>query len=251
MRYIASCSFGKDSLAAIDCRVEHGEPIDEAVYCRIMFDGETSAELPEHEEWIHTHAIPLLKSRYGINTAIVQGAYTYVDCFYRVYTKSKTKNGMIWGFPYLNGSWCNSRLKVRPMNAWSRSVGEYTQIVGIAADEEKRAQKKTVKGKILPLVEHGITEAEAFAICRKAGLLSPAYNGGRCRLGCWFCSNQRVGELRRLRKEHPTLWNKLMALDKESPVLFKPGKTLKDYDDRFFNEESQLSLFDFIIEKNT
>ncbi len=244
MRYIASCSFGKDSLAAIDCRMMHGEPLDEAVYCRIMFDAETSAELPEHEEWIYSYAIPLLKSRYGINTAIVQGAYSFVDCFYTVYTKSKTKNGQIWGFPYRNGSWCNTRLKVRPLNAWSRRAWDYTQIVGIAADEEKRIKKKTVKGKILPLVDYGIVEAEAFDICRKAGLLSPAYNGGRHRLGCWFCSNQRISELRRLRKEHPLLWNKLLALDKDSPVMFQPGKTVMDYDNRFFAEEAQLSFFD-------
>ncbi len=56
MKYIASCSFGKDSLAAIITRMGHGEPVDGALYCRIMFDDETSAEFPEHEEWIHAHA---------------------------------------------------------------------------------------------------------------------------------------------------------------------------------------------------
>jgi hypothetical protein len=35
MRYIASCSFGKDSLAAIICRMERGEPVEGAVYCRL------------------------------------------------------------------------------------------------------------------------------------------------------------------------------------------------------------------------
>jgi hypothetical protein len=153
MKYIASCSFGKDSLASIITRVEHNEPVDEAVYCRIMFDAETSAEYPEHEEWIHGHAIPLLKSRYGIKTTIVQGRETYVDCFYRKYESGK-KTGKIWAFPFLNGPWCNSQLKVRPMNAWGKSIGEYVQIVGIAFDEPKRSERDTVKGKILPLVEH-------------------------------------------------------------------------------------------------
>ena len=31
--HIASCSFGKDSLATILLALEHGEPLDEAVYC--------------------------------------------------------------------------------------------------------------------------------------------------------------------------------------------------------------------------
>ena len=37
-KFIASCSFGKDSLAAILLAKEHGEPLDEAVYCEVMFD---------------------------------------------------------------------------------------------------------------------------------------------------------------------------------------------------------------------
>jgi hypothetical protein len=80
-RYIASCSFGKDSLSAIICRVEHGEPVDESVYCRVMFDNTISAEYPEHEDWIHSKAIPLLKSRYGISTTIVQGDVFPPGCF--------------------------------------------------------------------------------------------------------------------------------------------------------------------------
>ena len=40
MKKIASCSFGKDSLAAIIVSEENGIHIDEAVYCRIMFDNE-------------------------------------------------------------------------------------------------------------------------------------------------------------------------------------------------------------------
>lgn len=243
MKYVASCSFGKDSLAAIIARAEHGEPVDAAVYCRIMFDSETSAEFPEHEEWIHTRAIPLLKSRYGIETTVVQSDTHYTEQFYRRYEKGQ-KIGRIQGFPpIVGGSWCG-KLKVRPINKWQKTAGEYTSIVGIAADETKRIGRGTVAGKVLPLVDHNITEAEAFDICRKADLLSPAYNGGRCRLGCWFCHNQRVGELRRLRKEYPKLWEKLMTLDRDSPVTFKPDKTLRDYDTRFEAEDAQISMFD-------
>lgn len=82
MKYIASCSFGKDSLAAIIECERRGIHIDKALYCRIMFDAETSAELPEHEEFIHCRAIPLLQSRYGIETEIVQADVSYCDCFF-------------------------------------------------------------------------------------------------------------------------------------------------------------------------
>lgn len=232
MKHIVSCSFGKDSLAAIICRAEHGEPIDEAVYCRIMFDEKTSAELPEHEAWIYDHAIPLLKKRYGVKTTVVCAEKSYTDCFYTQYQKGG-KVGQIYGFPYLRGPWCNDRLKTRPIKKWQKQVGECTAIIGIAADESRRIVRKTKPDTVLPLVEYGVTEKEAFAICSKADLLSPAYNNGRERLGCWFCHNQRVGELRRLRSEYPLLWQKLMVLDKDSPVTFRPNQTLRAFDERF------------------
>lgn len=147
------------------------------------------------------------------------------------------------GFPYLRGPWCNTRLKVRPIRAHIKTLGEFTEIVGIAADETNRIERKTVAGKILPLVECGITEAQAFDVCRSRGLLSPGYNGGRARLGCWFCHNQRIGELKRLYYDYPELWDKLEKLDRDSPVTFKPGKTLADFGRRFSLEGMQEKLF--------
>lgn len=166
-KLIASCSFGKDSLAAIITAEEHGIHIDEAVYCRIMFDDKISAELPEHEDFIHTKAIPLLWNRYGIKTTIVQATETYCSRFYTIYKERSAKAGQIYGFPMRAGPWCNSHLKVRPINKWQKQAGEYTAVVGIAADEEKRIQRSGEKGNFLPLVEYGVTEAEAFDICTR------------------------------------------------------------------------------------
>ena len=50
MKVYASISGGKDSLAALITHMERGGQCDGAIYCRIMFDDETSAEVPEHEE---------------------------------------------------------------------------------------------------------------------------------------------------------------------------------------------------------
>ena len=243
MKYIASCSFGKDSLAAIHVRMECGEPVDEAVYCRIMFDDTISAELPEHEDWIHETAIPLLQSRYGISTTIVQADTNYVRQFYTKFQRGKWV-GYCYGWPLLRGPWCNSRLKMRPIDKWQKEVGEYTAIVGIAADEHKRKDRKGVEESVLPLVDYGITEAQAFDICRRADLLSPAYNGGRQRLGCWFCHNQRLGELRRLRREHPALWKRMLELDNDARRRFTPTASVHDLERRFELEERQISLFE-------
>lgn len=46
-KYIASCSFGKDSLAMIIKIKELGMPLDEVVYCDIRFDDNISVEMPK------------------------------------------------------------------------------------------------------------------------------------------------------------------------------------------------------------
>jgi len=244
MRYIASCSFGKGSIAAIACRMEHGEPIGEAVYCRIMFDDGTSAEYPEHEEWIHARAIPALESMYGIKTTVVQGKLTYLKQFYTRYVRSKEKKGLYYGFPGLKSPWCDDKLKSQPIKTWQKTAGEHAIIAGFTADEVERQSPGAIKGKLLPLVDYGITEAETYEICRRIGLLSPAYREGRNRLRCWFCHNQRLDDLRLLRREYPQLWARLLGLDCDSFRTFKPETAVKDLDNRFANEEAQISLWD-------
>ena len=246
MKYIASCSFGKDSLAAILVCLEHGIKIDEILYCQIMFDENISAELPEHEEWIHGHAIPLLKEKYNLETTIVQAKRSYKEQFYMVKQKGDRKND-IYGFPFMKRPWCNSMIKVAPLNAARKKYGKHIQILVIAADECRRIANNTKEGNFLPLVELGITEAGAFEICEKHNLLSPAYKGGVHRLGCWFCHNQKESELRKLRNEYPEYWQKLLELDLDTPeyATFKIDKTLHDYERLFQFEDRQITFSDY------
>lgn len=38
MKYFASCSFGKDSVATVLLALEHNEPLDEILFTEVMFD---------------------------------------------------------------------------------------------------------------------------------------------------------------------------------------------------------------------
>ena len=78
--HIASCSFGKDSLATILLALEHGEPLDEAVYCEVMFDKTTSGEVPEHRAFIYETALPRLE-QLGIPVRVLRSDKTYLDLF--------------------------------------------------------------------------------------------------------------------------------------------------------------------------
>lgn len=241
-KILASISGGKDSLAALITHIESGGRCDGAVYCRIMFDDETSAEFPEHEDFLFNKCFPTLEQEYGVKTRVLQSSTNYIEQFFRRYEKGKNI-GRIQGFPcsIVRGNWC-TKLKTRPINAWKRETGNFTELVGIAADEKKRIDRDTVKGKILPLVECGITEAGARKLCQQRGLYSPAYTKGRERLGCWFCHNQRLAELKRLFYDYPELWAKLEPLDRVSPMTFKPGRTLAYFERRFSQEGYQMTL---------
>lgn len=71
-------------------------------------------------------------------------------------------------------------------------------------------------------------------------MLAPTYDSGE-RDGCWFCHNQSIGAMRRLRRDYPDLWQKLLTLDLDSPVVFRTdGHTVHDFDRRFAAEDSGL-----------
>lgn len=241
-KIIASISGGKDSLAALVTHIESGGRCDGAIYCRIMFDRETSAEFPEHEEWLHEKCFPTLEREYGVKTKIVQSKETYIEHFYRKFKRGK-KVGQIYGFPSLWCPWCNSDLKVGPLERFKKTYGEYIAITGIAADEVKRLNRKNGVGKIRPLVEKGITEAGAAELCRERGLYSPAYKG-RERLGRWFCHNQRIGEMKRIYYDYPDLWERLERLQKDSAIKFTPRFSVTELAERFSIEGQQIKLFE-------
>ena len=77
MKHILSCSFGKDSIATALLALQHGEPLDELVYCEVMFSEEISGELPEHNRFIHETAIPYFEQR-GIPTRVLRSEKTYL-----------------------------------------------------------------------------------------------------------------------------------------------------------------------------
>ena len=78
--YIASCSFGKDSIATILLALENKEPLDRVVFAEVMFDHKSgiSGEIPEHIEWVYKIAIPKLESM-GVKVDVVRAEKDYVS----------------------------------------------------------------------------------------------------------------------------------------------------------------------------
>jgi 3'-phosphoadenosine 5'-phosphosulfate sulfotransferase (PAPS reductase)/FAD synthetase len=232
-KYIASVSFGKDSLAMLIKIKELGLPLDEVIYVDIMFDDNISGETPEMASFI-TKAEKILKEKFNIEVTHLKGI-TFKEQFYKVKQRGN-HIGDNYGFPYTIGAWCNDRLKMQPIKEYLRKQKEQViQYVGIAYDEPKRYERLNHQTHIAPLYDLKITEKEAMEICEKYDLVSPIYKTS-FRGGCWFCPKQRLSQLKWLYKEHNDLWNILKDMEKDSFNTFRPNATLKDLEDKFKNE---------------
>ena len=228
-KYIASVSFGKDSLAMLLKIIEHKLPLDEVVYCEPWFDDELSAEFPEMVDFIK-EAERLLEKKFGIKVKHIKSEFTFKQVFYQKKKKGKFV-GTIYGFPMTLKAWCNDRLKVRALDEYFKQQGEHVRYIGYACDEPNRI-KRLEKNEIAPLVDLQITETEAYEICKREGLLAPLYKDFQ-RIGCWFCPKQSLKSLKVVYEKYPDLWEVLKELQNDSPVPFKPNKTIFDLDKKF------------------
>lgn len=252
--HIASCSFGKDSIATILLALENNEPLDRVVFAEVMFDHKRniSGEIPEHIQWIYGTAIPKLEAM-GVKVDVVRAEKDYITLFHKITTdKSKPKyRGKVRGFPVGRGCWGNSNLKIRPIHDYYKQFKEYdiVQYVGIAIDEPERLER--LKGNnVSILAKYKYTESMALAKCLEYGLLSPLYTTSY-RGGCWFCPNQPFKNMYKLREEHPDLWNELKLLsmtDNLRSQSFKYSLSFQEVerklDEYKFFKERQLRLFE-------
>ena len=220
-KFIASCSFGKDSLATVLLAKAHGEPLDEAVYCEVMFDEDISGEVPEHRDFIYKTAIPALE-RMGVKVIVLRSKKTYVELFTGRITRGP-KKGMVRSFPLCGRCAVQRDCKVRPIERYQKTLpSETVQYVGIAQDEQDRLLRLKGGRQISLLKKYNFTEKDAWEFCREAGLLSPVY-AFTDRGGCWFCPNAKLSELRHLYDHHPDLWARMMTLQAI------PGKTTEKF----------------------
>lgn len=96
--YIASCSFGKDSIATILLALEHDEPLDRVVFSEVMFDHARgiSGEIPEHIGWIYDTAIPKLHNM-GVHVDVVRAERDYCYFFANAVGGGGTTRGRFTG----------------------------------------------------------------------------------------------------------------------------------------------------------
>lgn len=177
-KYVASFSGGKDSTATIILAHERGDPLDLIIFSEVMFDENTSGELPEHIDFVKNKCIPLFAS-WGYETKILHAKMNYMDIFMREPTRGKRAGmGLKTGFPMAGKCQINRSIKVQPIKDFLKNMDpeEYMQYLGIAIDEPKRLERLRGTNRISLLEKYGYTEKMALELCKKYDLLSPIYD---------------------------------------------------------------------------
>lgn len=267
MKYIASCSFGKDSLAMVLKILEKGLPLDEVIFfdTGMEFDS-IYKNCEELRKVLFKHSVPFAQLKPDmpfIYTMLVKPI------------KFRDKSGK--PYPYHYGhEWCggqinwNTSTKLLTIqnhyknNYFGEQIVEY---VGIAEDELERT-KKNQSGKTIkeyPLIEWGMKEKDCLEFCRETGWnwheKSPVPECGFIdlydildRVSCWCCRNKNLKELKNMYIYLPQYWERLRGLQSRIDKPMKgPGKSVFDLEERFKREIAeedkngiQMELFDFI-----
>lgn len=248
-KHILCISGGKDSMATAILALEHGEPIDMAVYCEVMFDENISGEVPEHRDFMYHTIIPWLEDN-GIKVSVIRGGKSYLDCFYQKIgkrSKSPEKIGKHWAFPMAGRCFVQRDCKVVPMQKYIKSLGEDVVLYnGIAIDEPERLERMRGTNRISLLEKYGYTEEMAAELCKQHDLYSPAYQYSD-RNGCWFCPNCKISEFAEFKRRHPDLWKRLLDLGKEENLIsnkFRYNMTIEEVDQEISMQAAQLRLCD-------
>ena len=221
--HAVSLSGGKDSTAMLLMMIERGMPID------LVLSADTGMEFPEMYEHLEKVDAHLFRER-GLHITTLRHPRGFE---WLMFEEPKQKASSIAnrlrlgvplygnGWPGMKVRWCTGQLKTHLINKEvNRLKGAYNALhyVGIAADEAKRC-----KGEQYPLVEWGMTEAQALQLCYDRGFdfggLYEIYH--RC--SCWCCPLQRIDELRKLRRHHPELFARLLDMDNRARAMFGAG----------------------------
>ena len=205
-RHILSLSAGKDSTALA---VYLHDKIPEMEY--VFMD--TGSELREVYEYLD-----LIEERLKIKVTRLNSGKSFDKWL-------EEHKGFL---PSPHARWCTVKMKIKP---YERYIGkdQCVSYLGVRADETHRKGFITTKKNIetvYPFIEDGIALGGVYKLLMDSGLGLPKYYSWRSRSGCYFCFFQRRVEWVRLLEEHPDLFARAEAYEKDDFTWIK-GKSLQ------------------------
>ena len=235
-KYIASVSFGKDSLAMLLKLIEENERLDEVVFY------DTGMEFKAIYD-IRDKILSILKE-HNIKYIELKPNKPFE---YTMFEKEVNgKNGKHYGY-----SWCGGRCRwgtTEKLKALDKYCKDCFVYVGIAYDEKRRIDKikeKNSKGtnplKMMPLYKYKMSEKDCLDYCKSKGF-SWEENGIDLysildRVSCYCCANKNLKELKNYYLYLPQYWEKLKELQSKTDRPFKKDKTIFDLEKEFIKEK--------------
>lgn len=246
MKFIASVSFGKDSLAMLLKLLEEDYPLDEVVYFDIGVEFDSIRNNAEKMK-------PIFADR-GIEFTILEPREPFIYCMTEK-PVNKHNGELQCGYKWCGGCarWGTS-LKLEAIQKNNKKYGDETivEYVGVAADERQRINREQNGNriKIYPLVEWEMTEKDCLEYCYSKGWHWNE-NGYELydlldRVSCKYCKNKNLKELRNIYHYMPNVWQELKELQDKVQMPFKGNKTIHDLETRFITEDNQMNIFDYL-----
>lgn len=189
--------------------IRRGMKIDAVVYA------DTTMEFPPMYEHIDRVEQFLMAER-GIPVTRLRPERPFEDLMFEALKEKSSCDLSGYGWPNAAVRWCTWAFKIRLIDVFSKTlpVPPY-HYIGFAADEPHRLKRKRNQhpSKRYPLVEWGVTEAQALEGCYRAGYHWNGLYQDFSRVSCWCCPLQSLKDLRTLREKYPAMWAELRRLD--------------------------------------
>lgn len=226
---VVSLSGGKDSTAMLLMLLKRGEPIADIVF----FDGGWEfPQMHDHLEQVERYIgrkITRLRPRLPVGVVTKKSPFDWMFSEYPVVkrgTRHVHRTGRYWPSPGIR--WCTGR-KQEALRAHIRALTHrhgftlpLRQCVGFAADELERLDGPTKQNSAYhvqryPLIDWGVTEADALTYCKKCGFTWGGLYAHFDRVSCFCCPLQSLDDLRKLRRFYPDLWLRMLKMESWLP----------------------------------
>lgn len=231
-KYIASVSFGKDSLAMLLKLLEKNMKVDEVIF----FD--TTMEFKA-----------IYDTRNKVKKILEEKNIQYTELksnlpflYNMLERKVHKKNGEIqYGYGVCGGL-CNwgTAEKQRVIRRYLKSKygkNNYIEYIGIAADENNRIKRNLAQNKLLPLVDWKMSERDCLNYCYEQGFKweeTTRLYDILDRVSCWCCANKNKKELNNmLRYLYSYYFARIMLLKQIKENNERGSKVVKKAEEQF------------------
>ena len=191
-KYIASISFGKDSLAMLLLLIRNRYTLDEVIFYDTGMEFQAIYDTRD--------IIKGLLHKLNIKYTELKPEIPFIDKMLNIEVH-KRDGSIQFGYGLCGGRcrWGTTEKNKTIEKYLKEQYGQdYKEFIGIAYDEEARIEKERNEHKLLPLVDWKMTEKDCLEYCYNRGFYWEE-NGIKLydkldRVSCWCCANKNKKE---------------------------------------------------------